>query len=283
VASGGADGVIRLWNISTGELFGEMPGHAGPVLCLDFSPDNRQVASGGFDGSLRIWDVATLKERERLKGTDGHEDRVVCVSFSHAGMRLAAFSWDQSLRVWDLSTNEKPSMLYRKDMNEGFVTGGCCFTPDDTQVVLGCDGVLATWDLAKAGGGKILASLGERIYAFKFSRDGKIVAVAGGELRGKQGGFLQVLTAAGEKVMDLRLAAPVLSVALTLNAKFVVTGGLGSPDIRMWSIPDGKERAVFRGHGGDLINSIAVTPDGKTLVSGGSDGVARIWEIPKLE
>jgi hypothetical protein len=57
LASGGRDGTIHLWEMTTGRHRGVLLGHRGPVLALDFSRDGRRLASGSKDTTALIWDL----------------------------------------------------------------------------------------------------------------------------------------------------------------------------------------------------------------------------------
>ncbi|HEY1376200.1 MAG TPA: hypothetical protein VGF55_05370, partial [Gemmataceae bacterium] len=59
VASGGADGTVRLWDAATGQEKWKGEGHVGAVLSVAFSADAKHVVSGGVDKTVRAWDVAT--------------------------------------------------------------------------------------------------------------------------------------------------------------------------------------------------------------------------------
>jgi WD40 repeat protein len=56
VATGGADGLLRLWDAHSGEHLQTFHGHQGPVRTCALSSDGRRLASGAEDGSVRIWD-----------------------------------------------------------------------------------------------------------------------------------------------------------------------------------------------------------------------------------
>lgn len=58
LASGGRDGVVRLWRTSDGGELASFEGHVGPVRAVAFGPNRRFVYSGGADGTLRRWAVA---------------------------------------------------------------------------------------------------------------------------------------------------------------------------------------------------------------------------------
>jgi WD40 repeat protein len=70
------------------------------------------------------------------------------------------------------------------------------------------------------------------------------------------------------------------SIALTPDGKTVVTGG-SDHAIRLLDLTTGKERRLTPG-ASRTVYSVAFAPDGKTLVSGGLDGV-RIWKIATAE
>jgi WD40 repeat protein len=48
--------------------------------------------------------------------------------------------------------------------------------------------------------------------------------------------------------------------------------------LRLWELATGKEVRRFTGHK-DVVLSVAVTPDGKYVVSGSNDNTVRLWEL----
>jgi WD40 repeat protein len=55
VASGGADGRVKIWSTATGEEVACFPGHLNTVLSVAFCPDGTRLLSGGSDPVLRVW------------------------------------------------------------------------------------------------------------------------------------------------------------------------------------------------------------------------------------
>ena len=55
VASGGEDGRIGIWDVTTGEDLGSLPGHARSVNAVAFTRDGTRLVSAGNDPFIRVW------------------------------------------------------------------------------------------------------------------------------------------------------------------------------------------------------------------------------------
>ena len=59
MASGHADGVIRIWDVNAGVEITRFTGHTGHVTSVSFSPDGKTIVSGSKDNTVRLWDVVS--------------------------------------------------------------------------------------------------------------------------------------------------------------------------------------------------------------------------------
>ncbi|EPE06913.1 mitochondrial division protein 1 [Ophiostoma piceae UAMH 11346] len=57
LACGTADGMVRLWDLRSGQVHRSLVGHTGAVTCLQF--DDMHIVTGSTDRSIRIWDLRT--------------------------------------------------------------------------------------------------------------------------------------------------------------------------------------------------------------------------------
>lgn len=96
VASGGADRIIRLWQISDGQLLGSTEGESG-ITSLAFSPDGHYLVSSWGEQSARVWQVTGLRPLEMLSG---HDAFVTDIAYSPDGQFIATASRDNTARLW---------------------------------------------------------------------------------------------------------------------------------------------------------------------------------------
>jgi WD40 repeat protein len=134
VATGGSDGVVRLWELATGMRWRYFDGHSKTVDAVSFSPDGTQLASASWDETIMLWDVETRKSAGVFGGYSwGHKDGVSDVAFSPDGRYLVSGSYDQTVKIWDKSTRECLHTL------EGHTSGvkKVSFSPD-ARYILSC-------------------------------------------------------------------------------------------------------------------------------------------------
>jgi WD40 repeat protein len=240
---------------------------AGSVpLSLAFSPDGKTLASaGGLEeeapGELKLWDVATGKNTATLKG---HAGMVWCVAFSPDGKTLASAGGRfgngggpvekpalGELKLWDVATGKNTATFEGK----GGMVWSVAFSPDGATLASASqDGTLRLWEVATGKNTTTIETHSRLVresagfVCAAFSPDGKAVAVGGGPVRRQDGGG--------------------------------VTG-----EIQLWDLATGKRTATLQGHPGQgcfsnmfaVAFSVAFSPDGKTLASGGATTV-ELWE-----
>lgn len=100
LASGGDDGVVRLWNRYGGDVRRTLLGHADSVRTVSYSGDGQFVVSGGFDGTVRVWD----SHSGSLRWVFPHGGRVLAVVVSPDGTLVASGGTDGTVKLWELDT-----------------------------------------------------------------------------------------------------------------------------------------------------------------------------------
>jgi WD40 repeat protein len=97
VATGCHAGTVRLWEVASRKMLGDLRGSAGEIAALAFSPDGSVVLTGSLDGTARFWDVATGSS---LGPPLRHANAVLSVAFHPDGETVATGSKDGRARRW---------------------------------------------------------------------------------------------------------------------------------------------------------------------------------------
>jgi WD40 repeat protein/serine/threonine protein kinase len=180
LASGWADGVLRIWDLSTGRELAALPGHSGRMTSLDWSPDGQRVISGSMDFTARIWEVESRRSVAEFKMPDPVRD----VDYSPDGRWIAIGSGStlgshgDPLQLRDARTT---ALVAAPPLPPGPLTE-VAFTPDSTRLIANAGGRTFVWDVAsqrrvaslkRFGGDIIFSADRERI----FTRSGPAVSV----------------------------------------------------------------------------------------------------------
>lgn len=100
VIAGGADGVIRLLDESTGEETRRFTGHTGHVTCLELSGDGRRLLSSGHDMTARLWDWETGQLLQTLENRSWF---ALDARFHPQGTAIAVTDADHAVLVYPLA------------------------------------------------------------------------------------------------------------------------------------------------------------------------------------
>ena len=171
LATSDVDGVVRVWNVMTGQMKHEITTHKKSVNMVRFNPDGNSFITASDDKTAVLWDIHTGK---KIRSINGPEERVTNVLFSPDGSRIAIASADKKTLISDAKTGQQ---LQTFEVSF-FGAESMAFTPDGQSFIAKGFNQVFAWDVLT---GRALGKLGSssNIDATKISPDSqRLVMVA---------------------------------------------------------------------------------------------------------
>jgi WD40 repeat protein len=235
-------------------------GYNSQIQDLQFSTDGRILASAGDDRTVRLWDTATGAE---VKILQGYSQPVKHTRFSPDGQLLATTANGGTAKLWQVSTGEELATLHAR---EG--PGGVAFSPDGRLLAWAAEDGIHVWDVRTLNNGVLKGRWAEPWGSgLAFSPDGNVLFSASST----SGTRLWDVRAGGE-LPGITAGCDELSLSADGRRLATIAANL---DIEVWELPDRQKRFTLRPSG--ITESVALSPDGRTLLAGQTNGVLRVW------
>jgi hypothetical protein len=241
-AGGYGQDSLYFWDPATGQRGGDLGDVHEPITDVAFSPDDKALTAEDITGVVHLWSLESGHLIAALGQREDPSANDLAISpDSQTLLTLQNSGFRDEVYLWSLGTRRIVATMTSPDDS---IVRSVAFSPDGKTIAMG-GREASLWDIATR---KIVATLtdpgGYGVTTLAFSPDREMLAA--GDLNGKT------------YLWDLRTAA---MVAVLAN-------------------PGGATVPQFAGEDRNAIASIAFSPDGKTLVTSGTNGSAYLWRIP---
>ncbi|MCL4880440.1 MAG: hypothetical protein KJ064_27560 [Anaerolineae bacterium] len=318
LASGGADGIIRIWDFTTGTskaVLQPQGAARGAITGLAFSPDGEQLVSSDEFGVLRLWNltmdtwvggfqphnleitaaayhpggniIATASENWTISLGEyqkermllaGHSNTVNDVAFSPDGALLASASDDGTVRLWETTSGLEVALL---EGHHGSVRQVTFYPSGITLASASWDHTVRIWDM-DGQEIKVLTGHEDTVEALAYHPEGTLLASAdySGTIRLWDTDSYEAAT-----VIQTEEHLPITALAFSPDGNYLAAANWYD-SINLWDVETGELAATLIVPGRTRLTALAFSPDGAYLGAGGGDGTAGmiyLWEAETWE
>ena len=268
ILSGGDNGDVKVWEVSTGELVKTIGGPSG-ILSICMSSDDESVLTGCYDAIIRVMDFSSGICFKVLKG---HSESVHFVSISYNSEFIVSGSNDKTIKMWDFKTCQNSITL---QSNQSPSSSSVCISSNDKYIVSGgVDGDIMIWEVSSGGNVKTLNGHTESVQTVcMLSNDESIVVSGSGDNTIKMwdiqtGTCLSTLGGHTDIVHDISISS---------NNEFIVSGSADNT-IKIWMTETGECLNTTTSHS-EAVLGARISPRNDFIVLFGRDHNIMIWDV----
>lgn len=286
LAAGGGDGRVILWNVRTAEpkILEASAGLRGtqrdslPVCALAFTADGKTLAAGGFNERIELWDVSTGQYRSGPAA--GPVGVIWSLAFSPDGDWLANGSRNSGVPLWDLKASAAPDSL------EGIASnlwGQLCFSPDSRLLAVAfSNNIVRVYDSKSL---RLIRQTENACHVVGFSADSNRLLV----FTDKVAQWWNISTDTVSLMGDFSDTLNGVTAVDLSPDRTRVAFGYEDGTIHLVDILSGRELSRWQTaspaalamlpEGSHAVLSLAFSPRGDKLVSGGRDRSMTVWDL----
>ncbi len=274
----GAYNEILLWDTETGNQLYAMREHAGAVTALTFSPDGKTFASSSESDQNTVL-VCDTPTGQVITYLPRQNSLIVYLDFSPDGSTLVAADGQGSVMAWDTNTH-----LLHQRIQGRFAFARRAYTYQDYYTFPESykGSIITRWnrDIRDTNTISTSESLRSIVESATFNDNG-IIAIA-----------------PGPNTLPIYLSSnpyPIQSLMFSPDGKILASGSrneyqpfnITTGKVHLWDVDTGQTVATLKTPG-RRVNTLAFSPDGKTLASDGNkhwkgDNKIFIWDLTTYE
>lgn len=286
MVSGLGDKSLIVWDMKTGTPLKTLTGHNGSVDAVAVTKDGKQIVSASTDSTIKIWNIET---GENIDTFIGHQSSIRAIAITPDGKNIVSASHDTTLKIWDLQTGECLCTCIGHQKSVSVLA----IHPDGDKVISGSDDKrLILWDLKT---GQLLReiktfegyfyAIGIAKYGMSFTGDEKRLLVA--TRVGKRDNPFEVCDISTGEILknftdETWLRTCITRVAITPDETKVVAASEDRNGIKILDLRTGIPLGAFEAHYGEDVTALAITPDGKQVVTGAWKTI-KIWDLTLIQ
>jgi U3 small nucleolar RNA-associated protein 13 len=293
LATGGSDRTVKVFDVDKGFCTHNFRGHSGIVTLVQFHPDaaRLQLVSSSDDATVRVWDLYTQKQTACVQD---HMSLVTSVAFSEDGYTMLSAGRDKVVNFWDLRDQKLTKTVLMHEAVEGLVVVPSSFKcvanaakPQDDKaisfVVAGEKGALRLWRSSGSSCETLFTQKADASSALTYTD--LLLSDARREL-------VVVTSEQNLLVFDENLTRRTQIIGYNddiLNLKYIPQADASGAPSDVLAVATNSEQIrllnrrtlsceLLSGHT-DIVMALAVSPDGRWLVSASKDRTARLWDL----
>ncbi|MEC4896141.1 MAG: serine/threonine-protein kinase [Oscillatoria sp. PMC 1051.18] len=267
LASGGADRIVKVWDLQTAREKASFSGHRSIIEAVFFTPDGRKIISSSWDYTIKFWQLVNQEELETIQA---HSGWIKALAISKDGQILASASSDRSVKVWNLSKNAV-WLNFSELENEIF---SLAINPEKSLLVGGSSaGDIIIWDLKNSKKKVKIAGHDNSVTAINFSPSGKLLISASADKTIKIWHL-----ASGNLIRNLAAHTEAIN-ALSINREGnLLISGSDDTLIKVWHPGSGDLLDTLAEHSAP-VKAVAISLDSSAIASASQDKTIKLWQF----